>query len=302
MGLRGFFLTRKQGDFVGMALGSDSANFKTITWQLADPKWELCPKNCMDHGHCKVVSGLSGRCVCNKGWANKDCSVLAGWPLVSKKNAEANKVIVQTIQALLALKGIPQDFDGAWSMKTELGLKFFLKANAKKGFKETDPVSAAVWEALIVDVGAGWGKNPKGAKRNVVKAIQLLLNRRFAYKSKVGGIFDSKTEDDVKNFQRRFHLKKADGVVNINTWNKLVAVLPSTVHMWPIESKHQPFPDEQLYYVQSRSPEEYSNCRLYGTYAFSRDVPGMPQNSTNSTTTKLKVGAKPHSQLGEMAA
>jgi carbonic anhydrase len=295
MGKPGFFLMRKEGTLVGIGLGSSSANFKDITWQLADPKWELCPQNCSGHGRCGKVTGTAGKCGCVKGWANLNCGVLAGWPTIKKATAGGDNVpVVKAIQALLAHKGIPQDFDGKWTVKTEAGLKTFLKANAKKyQFKQTDPVNAKVWEALVPAKGkepkAGWGKDPTGAERNVVKAIQMLLKRRFEYSNNGGGIFDAQTEKDVKNLQKRFHLKKMDGVVDKDTWNKLVAELPSTIMQWPLEKNHQPFPDEQLYYVQNRGEDEYANCRLYGTYAWSKDVPGK---KVAEAPLKAKKGAK----------
>jgi carbonic anhydrase len=122
----------------------------------------------------------------------------------------------------------------------------------------------------------------------------MLLNRRYDYKNKVLGLYDHETEKNVKNFQARNELPST-GVVDTKTWNKLIGEPPAVYAMWPLEESYQPFPDEQLYYARNRGETESKNCRLYGTYHWSTDVPGVTSNKTQggitSTNWKDKNGA-----------
>ena len=59
-----------------------------------------------------------------------------------------------------------------------------------------------------------------GSRGNIVKIAQLLLERAVGYGLTVEGIFGSKTETTVRNFQRQKGLA-VDGIVGNNTWNKL---------------------------------------------------------------------------------
>merc|ERR1712054_149414 len=143
---------RKAGSLAGIGLGTAPQNFKMITWQLAAPKWQLCPKHCSGHGKCGNVKKTVGTCECNKEWTDAACSVLAGWPTLTEAAAGQThmKPVVQAVQALIGYSGIPQAFDGQWNLKTQIGVKTWLKANAKKGFKDTSPIDAKAWEALVV--------------------------------------------------------------------------------------------------------------------------------------------------------
>lgn len=61
----------------------------------------------------------------------------------------------------------------------------------------------------------------KGSRGEAVKTVQSLLNKK-GYHLVVDGIFGTKTEDDVKDFQRKNGLV-VDGIVGAKTWAKLNA-------------------------------------------------------------------------------
>jgi len=287
----GFFLMRKAGGkLVGLGLGSNSAVARQISWQLASPKFQLCPKHCNGHGECKNVIGTKGTCKCHEGYSNADCGVLANWPILNETSASKSKMIpvMQAMQALFAYKGVPQDYDGKWNNKFVIGSKTYLTA---KGMDEAHPLNAIVWESLTTgtDVKSGMGKDKTSMDNVLVKAVQRLLNRAFAYKNPVTGVFDAKTEKDVKDFQSRMHLKKAEGVVDKFTWNKLVADLPPTIVMWPIEKSYQPYPDQQLYYLQDNNEKEYANCQISGMFVWDKDIPGRSAVSPEFNSKNLKA-------------
>lgn len=59
-----------------------------------------------------------------------------------------------------------------------------------------------------------------GSRGNIVKIAQLLLERAMGYGLVADGIFGSKTETAVRNFQLKKGLS-VDGIVGNNTWSKL---------------------------------------------------------------------------------
>lgn len=63
----------------------------------------------------------------------------------------------------------------------------------------------------------------KGSISDDVKYIQDTLNYIYGIELKVDGIFGSKTEGAVKQFQEDYHLV-VDGIVGEKTWNRLVEV------------------------------------------------------------------------------
>ena len=60
-----------------------------------------------------------------------------------------------------------------------------------------------------------------GSKGDDVKYLQVILNF-YGYELKVDGMFGSKTEVAVKQFQKSRKLK-VDGIVGQKTWNALLA-------------------------------------------------------------------------------
>ena len=63
----------------------------------------------------------------------------------------------------------------------------------------------------------------KGSTGDDVKYVQDTLNYIYDFELKVDGIFGSKTEGAVKQFQEDYHLV-VDGIVGEQTWNRLVEV------------------------------------------------------------------------------
>lgn len=64
----------------------------------------------------------------------------------------------------------------------------------------------------------------KGAKGNNVKTLQNNLNMAINANIKVNGIFDTETEDAVKEFQKKYNIK-VSGVYNKDTYNKIKFLL-----------------------------------------------------------------------------
>ena len=192
-----------------------------------------------------------------------------------------NRVLVQAMQAALSYNGIPQKFDGKWSASQSDGVGKMTSAKFPTllSFFITPGVQ---WETILTPIKAekGWGGS--AGQENVVKAIQLLLNRRFNYElgdkpegaseRKVSGQFDDKTFKAVKNFQARFGLKTT-GIVGLDEWNKMIATLPALQAMWPLEESYKLYPDEQVYFIQDFRKSTTGNCRLHGHYKWSDNLP-----------------------------
>jgi peptidoglycan hydrolase-like protein with peptidoglycan-binding domain/GH25 family lysozyme M1 (1,4-beta-N-acetylmuramidase) len=64
-----------------------------------------------------------------------------------------------------------------------------------------------------------------GAKGNIVKELQAFLNK-YGYKVSIDGDFGGKTEDAIKNFQKKHNLT-VDGIVGLNTWTELHKPIPT---------------------------------------------------------------------------
>jgi len=199
-------------------------------------------------------------------------SVMAGWPSIDgSSTGKGMKPVVKAVQALLADAGIPQDFDGRPTSKTMMGVNTFVKA---KGLQNSKALNPKAWELLVKDVKKGMGTDPQSTERNIVLAVQMLLNRRFAYNNPLSGVFDYKTAQDVGDFQNRFGLEVSDGIVDKATWNKLVGDASSTLVQWPLEGSYQPYPDQQVYYAQDTTGTSSFNCQLHGSYVWDFDIPG----------------------------
>jgi len=285
MGMPGFFLIRKMGGLVGVDLGHEAANAAAITFQLAPPGFEICPQNCHNHGKCRDVDAKkgTGKCKCHPGYADANCGVREGWPIMDSKTGAMpeNRALVQAMQAALSYNGMPQKFDGNWSASLSDGVEKMTSAKFPTllSFFITPGIQ---WETILTPIKAekGWGKS--AGQENVVKAIQLLLNRRFnyelgdkpegAFERKVSGQFDDKTFKAVKNFQARFGLKTS-GIVGLDEWNKMIATLPALQAMWPLEESYKLYPDEQVYFIQDFRKSFTGNCRLHGHYKWSDDLP-----------------------------
>ncbi|MBW4631151.1 MAG: peptidoglycan-binding protein [Iphinoe sp. HA4291-MV1] len=62
----------------------------------------------------------------------------------------------------------------------------------------------------------------KGLKTEGVRFLQQILILRYKYKITFDADFGNKTEDAVKDFQRKHNLNQ-DGVVGVKTWRALSA-------------------------------------------------------------------------------
>jgi carbonic anhydrase len=296
----GFFLMRKgASDLVGLGVGSEPLNGPSISWQVVDPKFEICPKNCNRSGVCGDATDMAGTCKCDRGFASKDCGIFDHWPTVNASYTNIRRgPTIKAIQALVADAGVPQDFDGEWSTKTDVGVRTYMQA---KGLDPQTPFDGKGWELLVKDVKTGMGGEP-GPEQKIVTAIQELLNTHFDYKIPLTGAYDDKTATSVSDFKARMQLVQRPTVVDKETWNKLVGNLPSTVSMWPVEASYQPIPDQQIFYLQNEHQEEAANCQLSGHYAWSFDVPGRQANVPQMTAAMARsIPAGGGSGLGTVA-
>ena len=101
--------------------------------------------------------------------------------------------------------------DGTFGTETQAKVKNFQNKN---GIEEEGVVGQETWEALIVKVS-------QGNNGDAVKAVQILLAKKYGYSLEVDGIFGPLTVEAVKSFQNKQGLT-ADGIVGPLTWQKLI--------------------------------------------------------------------------------
>ncbi len=131
------------------------------------------------------------------------------WPVVARGSTAI--IINKTIQHLLNARGAALTVDGAFGAGTETAAKTF---QTSRSISPADGViGAATWEALVLTVQIG-------NSGHAVRALQNQLIGR-GYSVTVDGVFGPGTETAVKSFQKSRYLL-ADGIVGVNTWNRLV--------------------------------------------------------------------------------
>jgi len=139
---------------------------------------------------------------------------------------------VRRLQTLLASKGFSLGpIDGIFGSKTEAAVKSF---QSQAGLPATGIVDIATWTALGVSCGAvppfpPAGELPQqhfcpilrlGATGPAVRLLQRLLREKGFYRGPIDGDFGGRTQQAVREFQRRQGLA-VTGVVNAATWQAL---------------------------------------------------------------------------------
>jgi peptidoglycan hydrolase-like protein with peptidoglycan-binding domain len=133
------------------------------------------------------------------------------WPLVKNGDQGAN---VYAVQYLLRAHGSSLNADGKFGPITRNEVISF---QGSKGLSVDGIVGPQTWTALIS------GKTvKKGSSGEAVKAAQRLL-KKFGYSLNVDGIFGTKTDQAVNDFQTKYGLQ-VDGIVGPQTWQALVAL------------------------------------------------------------------------------
>jgi peptidoglycan hydrolase-like protein with peptidoglycan-binding domain len=133
------------------------------------------------------------------------------WPTVSE-GAHGNRVT--TIQFLLNQSGFQVKVDGKFGSETKKRVMEFQFAGH---LRPDGIVGSATWPALILTV-------KERAKGDAVRAVQSYLKYAYGFKTlKVDGVFGPATTKAVVEFQMRYHVKPADGVVGTTTWHTLVS-------------------------------------------------------------------------------
>lgn len=164
------------------------------------------------------------------------------WPLNGNKPKLSRKLAAQTngepsedefreatryLQGVLNQNGAKLTVDGLFGRKTEKAVRAFQKA---RGLTVDGWVGPQTWRA--VDRATAPAKPVSAKKRQTlsrtrnthmtedIKYLQTALKVQGLYPYRVDGDFGPKTEEAVKQFQRRNRLK-VDGWVGPQTWNKI---------------------------------------------------------------------------------
>ncbi len=130
---------------------------------------------------------------------------------------------VRELQELLKAKGYhSSSADGIFGPRTEQALKDFQKANGlvADGIAGQRTLSALRNGNTTVNRGTSNRLLKRGMRGSDVRELQELLKAKGYHSSNADGIFGSRTEQAVKNFQRVNGLV-ADGIVGQATMNKL---------------------------------------------------------------------------------
>ncbi|MER6499187.1 GH25 family lysozyme [Streptomyces sp. NPDC001455] len=130
------------------------------------------------------------------------------WPVVKQGSSGVD---VRTAQHLLNAAGHGLDADGAFGPKTTTAVKAFQQNN---GLKADGIIGSNTWNKLVRTVG-------QGSSGPAVKAAQVQLIAA-GHGLDADGAFGPKTTAAAKAFQQKNGLK-ADGVIDLSTWNTLVS-------------------------------------------------------------------------------
>ncbi len=135
-------------------------------------------------------------------------------------------VAVRRLQELLEAKGFePGLLDGVFGIRTQTSVKSVQRQN---NLPVTGIVDVATWRALgetCIDVTPPSQEYHcpvlrVGNTGPAVRFLQTLLRRKGIYRGEIDGIFGSRTQQAVREFQRRQGLM-VTGVVNVATWEAL---------------------------------------------------------------------------------
>jgi peptidoglycan hydrolase-like protein with peptidoglycan-binding domain len=118
--------------------------------------------------------------------------------------------VIHSLQYLLRARGFAVKVDGQFGSQTR---RQVIKFQRSRHLKADGVVGAETWKALIIQV-------KKGNRGNAVRAVQTLYQSEFDWPL-TGGIFGTKTENWVRDFQRTSSLKP-DGIVGPITWKALL--------------------------------------------------------------------------------
>jgi len=146
-------------------------------------------------------------------------ATISPWPLVRRGDQQHP---VKTLQYLLRDRGRNLTVDGVFGPSTDAAVRAFQQ---QKGLTVDGIVGPNTWSALIVTVKQG---SQGDAVRGVQEEFQFRnLSGDPSKGLQVDGIFGSKTNAAVRDFQQALHQDipsvAADGIVGPVTWRALVS-------------------------------------------------------------------------------
>lgn len=132
-----------------------------------------------------------------------------------RRGSRGNYVAI--LQYMLRRAGYDVSTDGVFGSNTEAAVKSYQTAN---GLTADGIVGRNTWNSLR-NYSDSLPTLRRGSRGNAVKYLQTKLAAKLYDAGAADGIFGSKTEQAVREFQRENGLTE-DGVVGRNTWAKIV--------------------------------------------------------------------------------
>ena len=222
----------------------------------------------------------------------------------------ARGAVVKNVQKHLRAAGYdPQHFGGAFDERTAAAVKAFQKHS---NLPVTGDVDGATWKALkksfILSKKPAAPAQALGERSGAVKASEKLL-KKMGYHVKVDGLFDRRTQNAVKRFEKKHHLTR-DGKITTGELSKMKKV-----------ARNSGFPNKVLSIARrwlgfhegagnsnpfskffGRGPEAW--CADFVSYCYTKAGKHLNQSYTPTLLQQLKNNGtwnRTHPRVGDIA-
>ncbi|GHG13045.1 hypothetical protein GCM10017783_26100 [Deinococcus piscis] len=223
---------------------------------------------------------------------------LHAWPILqSNEMGSSRSEAVQAFQRLLSDKGYALDDDANFGPKTRQAVTHFNTSQNITPFsfaysyktqtgtwktatvKWDDVVHQPTWQKLVPTL-------KQGAKGYAVEAVHDYLG--LSEKLGKNTVFDLKTKNAVINFQKEKGISPADGIVDAETWQALVARKFSIPTREQIEARGRSWVDAKIEYSQKSRFEGWrTDCSGFIAMAWNLRDPDMTPNADTIYTGNL---------------